>query len=55
MGGHLVLGPRSGMKDEFNFLSPQRIKLHHQLYRILILNRARDVAKSFLGLAAMRS
>jgi beta-galactosidase len=24
MGGHLVLGPRSGMKDEFNGLLPQR-------------------------------
>ncbi|MEI4927143.1 beta-galactosidase trimerization domain-containing protein, partial [Klebsiella pneumoniae] len=23
-GGHLVLGPRSGMKDEFNALLPQR-------------------------------
>ncbi len=23
-GGHLVLGPRSGMKDEFNALNPQR-------------------------------
>jgi len=23
-GGHLVLGPRSGMKDEFNSLLPQR-------------------------------
>ena len=23
-GGHLVLGPRSGMKDEFNSLNPQR-------------------------------